>query len=552
MGDLRKLAPLYRPYLGWITLSVLASVVAALAGAGLMAVSGGFIAAMAVAGGAGVGMNYFTPSALVRLFAILRTGARYGERVIGHEATLRIVAEARGFLFARLAPLAPGALADLHSGEVLARLKSDIERLETVFLRAASPMAAAAATTLLIAAFVLLYDARIAALFVALAALAGLLAPLAFAGRLRRALAESARLNGERRSALVDALDGLAELLVSGAYAERAAAAQAQLAAQLACEAREHAALAWTQSAAALAADLAMLGALALGWLAIRDGRLAAPDVSMLTLLVASGFEPLTALPAAFAALPAAAASISRVLDLAGRRPLVADPPAPAPAPSGFDIALKGVSYAYARAPVLSDVSLTIPERASVAIVGGSGAGKTTLIDLLLRVRDPDKGEVRIGGAPAQSLSLETLRGLFAVAPQFPHLFDRSLSDNLRLGAPEAGEAEMRQALALVGLEPWLDGLPEGLSADVGPLGAKLSVGQARRVAIARALLAKGPILLLDEPTEGLDADNERRLIDNILAATPERTVIAITHSEEARARFGRVLTVGDGGVSEA
>ena len=543
-----RLAPLYRPYLGWIALSILAGVASALAGAGLMAASGGLIAAAAVGG------VMSAPSVLVRWFAVLRTGARYAERVVGHEATLRIVAEARGWLFGKLAPLAPGALADLHSGEALARLKTDVEKLETAFLRVGAPMATAAISAAVVAAFVARYDIRLAGLFAALGAAAGLGLPLAFSGRLKRAAAETARLHGERRRALVDALDGLGELVVSGAFVGHAAAAQAQFAAQSATEDREHAALAWTQSAATLAADLAMLGALALGAWALRDARLGTADVAMLTLLIASGFEPLLALPAAFAALPSASVSIRRVLDLADRKPLVADPADPMPNPGGFDIALDGVGYAYARdrAPVLEDVSLTLAEGERAAFVGGSGAGKTTLSELILRVRDPQQGEVRIGGAPATRLRLSDLRARFAVAPQFPHLFDRSLAENLRLGRPSASETEMRRALELVGLSRRVGELPGGLAADIGPLGAKLSVGEARRVAIARAWLSPAPVLILDEPTEGLDGETERRLIDNLIAASPQRTLIAVTHSVEAQAKFDRVLTVGDGGVREA
>ena len=549
-----RLAPIFRPYLGWIALSVLAAVVAALAGAGLMAVSGGFIAAMAVAGATGGEMNYYSPSALVRLFAILRTAARYGERVIGHEATLRMVAEARGWLFGRLAPLAPGALQDLRSGEVLARLKTDIEHLETVFLRVAAPMATAAVTTTAIAVFVALYDLRLACLFAALGAASGLALPLAFAGRSKRATTLAARLQGERRAALVDALDGLGELLVAGAFAGRAAEAQAQYAAQSACEERAQAAVAWTQAATSLAADAATLGALALGAWAISQGRLVAPDVSMLTLLVASGFEPLAALPAAFAALPAAAASIRRVCDLADRKPLVADPANPSPPPSGFDIVMENVRYAYpgARVSALSNVCLTIPEGARIAVVGGSGAGKTTLTDLMLRVRDPDDGAVRLGGVSEKDLRLEDVRARYAVAPQFPHLLDRSLAQNLRLAKPAATDGELRRALELVGLAPLLKELPAGLDSQVGALGAKLSVGEARRIAIARAWLAERPILLLDEPTEALDPQSERLLIDNLLTATPGRTVIALTHSVETRAKFDRWLLVADHTAREA
>ncbi len=538
----RELWGLARPYLGWIALSVLAAVVAALAGAGLMAVSGGFIAAMAVAGAAGHEMNYYTPSALVRLFAILRTGARYGERVLGHEATLRIVAEARAWLFARLAPLAPGGLDDLRSGEALARLKTDVDKLETAFLRVAAPVATAAISTLVIAAVIARYDLRLAGLFLALALAAGAALPLALLRPLRRAADARARLDGERRTALVDALDGLADLVMAGRFAASAAEAEAMHARQTLSEERERAAVVWMQAAVSLAGDAALIGVLALS-----AGRLAGPDASMLTLLVASAFEPLVGLPAAFAALPVAAASIARVLELARRPPLVADPADPAPAPAGFDIAFDHVRFGYGARPVLDDLSLRFGEGERVAIVGPSGAGKTTLIDLLLRVRDPQAGAVRIGGVAANRLRLETLRAAFAVAPQFPHLFDRSLADNLRFARPEASEAELREALDLVGLTPLLARLADGLDANLGPLGARLSAGEARRVAVARAWLAKRPILVLDEPTEGLDADSEARLVAALLARSPGRTVLAVTHSPEARARFPRALVIGEG-----
>ena len=537
---------LARPYLGWIALSVLASVVAALAGAGLMAVSGGFIAAMAVAGAAGHEMNYYTPSALVRLFAILRTGARYGERVLGHEATLRMVAEARAWLFARLAPLAPGALDDLHSGEALARLKTDVDRLETAFLRAAAPLATAAISTLVIAAVVARYDLALAGLFLALALAAGALLPLGLLGPLRRSAEGRARLDGERRAALVDALDGLADLVMAGRFGASAAEAKAMFARQSRSEERQRAAIVWMQEAVSLAGDAALIAALALGALAAAKGRLAGPDVSMLTLLIASAFEPLTALPAAFAALPVASASIARVLELARRKPLVAEPAEPVPAPESFDIAFDHVRFGYGARPVLDDFSLRLAEGERAAITGPSGAGKTTFIDLLLRVRDPQAGAVRVGGVAANRLRLEDLRAIFAVAPQFPHLFDRSLAENLRFARPDASEAELREALDLVGLTPLLARLPDGLDANLGPLGARLSAGEARRVAVARAWLAKRPILVLDEPTEGLDADSEARLVEALISATPGRTVIAVTHSAEARARFPRLLVLGE------
>ncbi|MGO9743311.1 MAG: thiol reductant ABC exporter subunit CydC [Roseiarcus sp.] len=544
-----RLYPLYRPYLGWLLISILAAVTAALAGAGLMAVAGWFIAAMAVAGATTHAVNTFTASALVRLFAILRAGARYGERVIGHEATLRVVVEARAWLFQRLAPLAPAALQDLSSGEALTRLKTDIDRLETLFLRVIAPFATAAISTTAIFAFAYLYDPALALVFAGLALAAGVALPLGFAPRARTATVVAARLQGERRSRLVDALDGLGELTMSGAFGRRFDEAVDAFDRQLDWEAREQGVVEISEAALTLATDVGVIAALAMGAIAIGAGALAVSDATMLVLLVAAGFEPLAALPAAFAAAPAAAASLDRILELADRRPVVADPAAPLPMPRGFALALEDVGFAYPGAPrpALDGVTLNIAEGERVAFVGPSGAGKTTLTELLIRVRDPVSGVVRLGGAAENRLPLEALRSRFAVAPQFPHLFDRSLADNLRLGRPEATDAELARALEVVGLGSLVAELPRGIDSDIGPLGAKLSVGQARRVAVARALVSDAPILALDEPTEGLDAASERRLIDGLIAETAGRTLILITHGAYPASRVDAAYVVENG-----
>ena len=554
MRAILRLLPLYRPFFGWMALSIFLSVVAALAGAGLMAVSGWFITAMAVAGASSREINYYTPSALVRLFAILRTAARYGERVVGHDATLRVVAEARFWLFSRLLPLGPAAMQDLRSGEVLARLKGDIDRLETAFLRLFAPLATATVSLGAVFLFLLRFDSTWAFGFALLSLGAGFALPALIAGINWTVTGSAARLLGERRSRLVDHLDGIADLSMTGALARHFEEARRAFDSQLRLETREQASVAWTQAALSFASDCALIAALTIGAAAVAANKLSAPDMTMLTLVISAGFEPLLILPSAFAGLPATVRSLNRIQDLAGRRPTVADAANPVRLPNTLDIEFHDVTFAYPRSsrPVLSQVNLRIPEGAKIAIVGPSGAGKSTFAELLVRLRDPTQGFVRIGGVSATDLSLESFRSLFAVAPQFPHLFDRSVAANLRLADPTTDEVRMIEALEIAQLGPFLASLPQGLKTSVGPQGAKLSSGQARRLSIARALVSRAPIMVLDEPTEGLDPENEKKLIDALLDSTLARTVVIITHRSYPLSRVDAVYEIKGGTLRAA
>ena len=528
MRALLRLYPLYRPFLGWMALSIFLSVIAALAGAGLMAVSGWFITAMAVAGASSREINYYTPSALVRLFAILRTAARYAERVVGHDATLRVVAEARFWLFSRLVPLGPATMQDLRSGEVLARLKGDIDRLETAFLRLLAPLATAAISLGAVFLFLLRFDKMLAFGFALLGLGSGFVLPALLARINWTVTASAARLLGERRSRLVDDLDGLADLSMTCAAAQHFEEARKAFDRQLRLESREQASVARTQAALSFAGDGALIAALMVGAASVAANKLSAPDMTMLALIISAGFEPMLVLPGAFAGLPSTVRSLNRILDLADRQPTVAEAPDPKQLATNLDIEFDDVSFAYPGVthPVLSHVSICIPEGTTVAIVGASGSGKSTFAELLLRLRDPTQGVVRIGGVKVTDLSLQ-------------------LSD------PTADDVRMIDALGVSQLAGFFAGLPEGLRTTVGPLGAKLSAGQARRMAIARAAISRAPIMVLDEPTEGLDPENERKLIDTLFSATSGRTLILVTHSDYLTSRVDRVLKVKGGSVCE-
>ena len=552
MKDLFRLLGLYRRHAGWILLSMLVSLVATLANVGLMAVSGWFITAMAAAGLAGVTMNYFTPAAIIRGLAILRTGGRYIDRVVGHEATLRLLADTRTHLFARMVPLAPAALDDLRSGDLLARLKADIDRLELTFLRFLSPLAVALLTLAVVGLVLFLLDGLLSASVLAVLIGCGLLAPAlaaaAAAGPGRALTGRSADL----RRLVVDDLSGLMPLIATGAFASHRDRLVGAMASVVQAERQLARRAAFGQALGRLSGDLALIVALAVGVPLVAAGRMAGPDLAMAALLSLSAAEIFMGLPAAFLGLSSTLASARRLFAILDRKPPVTEQANPKPLPEGRDLRLDGVTLRYPGGfrPALDGVCLDIPFGSHVALVGESGAGKSSIVALLARLRDPDAGEIRLGGVPLTGLALVDVRRTVGVVPQKPHLFTLTLEENLRLGRPSATAGELAAAIEAASLSDFVARLPQGLATPVGVAGTTLSGGEARRVAIARLLLLDPDILVLDEPGEGLDPETETAVLDRVLDRMADRTVILITHARAALHRMDRVVELDSGRIA--
>lgn len=551
MKDLLRLLGLYRRSIGWILLSMLVSLAATLANVGLMATSGWFITAMAAAGLTGVAMNYFTPAAIIRGLAIVRTGGRYVDRVVGHEATLRLLAETRAQVFGRMVPLAPAALDDLRSGDLLARLKADIDRLELTFLRLLSPLAVALLTLGVVAFVLFLQDGLLASgvlgVLVGFGLVVPALAALAAAEPGRALTARSADL----RRMVVDDLSGLLPLMITGAFSGHRARLVGAMTSLVEAERRLARRAALGQSLGRLSGDLALIVALAVGVPLVAIGRLAGPDLAMAALLSLSAAEVFMGLPTAFLGISSTLASARRLFAILDRTPPVAEPENQKPLPEGRDLRLDGVSFSYPSAPtsVLCDITLDIPFGSHVALIGESGAGKSSMVSLLVRFRDPDSGEIRLGGQALTDLSLADVRRIIGVVPQKPHLFTLTLEENLRLGRPSATADELAAAIETADLADFVAGLPEGLATPVGVAGTTLSGGEARRVAIARALLLDPDILVLDEPGEGLDPETEAAVLDRVLDRMARRTVILVTHARAALHRMDRVVELDKGRI---
>lgn len=551
MSTLARLARYTRGVRARLLLAAVIALAAVAANIALLGVAGWFITAMAAAGLAAAAINYFTPAAAIRGFAIARTLGRYLERLVGHDATLRLLARLRGRVYRRLEPLAPAALERYRKGDLLARLVGDVDTLDNAYLEVALPVLVAVAGGLGALAFLALAAPTLIPVEAGLLLAVGVLLPLRARRRGRAPGAAAAATAAALKADLLDGLEGLAELAVLGADGARREAA-ARLDARLtAAQDRglriDAAALALAAAASGAALWLAFV-ILAPGASSGRGDRLMLP--ALVFFVLASG-EIVQGLPAAFRALGRTAAAAARLFEAMDAPAAVTEPLRPLPAPAGHALAFEHVFLRYPdqAAPALADVSFGVPEGTALALVGPSGAGKSSAAQLLLRFRDCDAGEIRLAGRALRSYAGDDVRRCFAYVAQSSRLFSTTLAENLRLARPGAAAPELWAALEAARVAGEIAALPQGLDTFVGSGGVRLSTGQMRRVMLARALLKDAPVLLLDEPTEGLDAINERALLAALTAQRGRRTLLLITHRLAGLAAMDRIVVLDRGRV---
>ncbi len=546
MKDLIRLLRLFRPYAHWMIAGVVLNLAVILANVGLLALSGWFIAGMALAGLGEIKIDYFVPSAAIRGLAVIRTTGRYVERLVTHEATFRLIAALRVWFYAHLEPLAPARLQYFRGGDLLSRIRADIDSLDNLYLRVLVPTAAAALSCVALVAFLAWFSGSLAMLDGAGLFAAGVALPW-LARRLgRRPGARIVAIRSELRSTVSDGIRGLGELLVYGAaglHDERVATASRELMVEQRHQARIGAT---TGALSGLTAQLTTWIALVLAIPLFHAGPLSGSGFTMAVLFVLASFEAVSGLPLAFAALGETLAAARRIFEIIDAAPAVHDPAQPAAAPCRFDLQVRGLRMRYAddAAWALDGITFAVAQGGSLGIVGPSGSGKTSLINVLLRFWDYQEGEVEIGGVPLRDLDGSTVRGLCAVVAQETHLFNATVRDNLLVARPDASEADLIAALHAASMLGEVRALPQGLDTFVGETGSRLSGGQARRIAIARAFLKDAPFIILDEPTEGLDRVSERTVLDALVVLMRGRTTLMITHRRNNLRIMDSVITL--------
>ena len=551
-ADLRRLLRLYRPYGRWMLAGMLLSLVTVLANVGLMAVAGWFIAAMALAGIAGVAMNYFTPAALIRLFAILRTGGRYLERLVTHEATFRLLTELRVWFYIKLEPLVPARLGNLRGSDLLNRIQADIDSLNHIYLNVLVPVIVGAIATVIIIAVMAFYSLPVALTTLMFLLCAGVALPWFLLKKGDQPGRSSIAQRAALREQVIDDLQGLAELRIYGASERQLAQADTHSQALIGAQTHLSRLTGLSQGTQILCATLALWAALLLSLPLIHRGQMPGPDIAMLALFVLASFEAVLPLPQAMQMLGESLAAARRIFSLVDDHPELQDPEQPAAIPDQPDLQLHNLHFRYREdgSWALADVNLDLAFGQRLAVVGASGAGKSSLVNLLLRFWDYQQGEIRLGGRPLRDYAATDIRAHIAVVSQDPYLFNASIRDNLLVACPEADQAALEQACQSARLHDFITGLPQGYDTLIGEAGDRLSGGQARRLAIARALLMDAPILILDEPTEGLDTVTERELLASLDVLMQGRTVLLISHRLGTLSRFvDRVLVLETGQV---
>ncbi len=566
MRDLARLLRLHRPYWRWIAGGVAMGLVTVLANFGLLALSGWFLASAAAVGLAGYAsqnaFNLFAPAAGVRFFATLRVLGRYAARLLDHEATFRLIAAIRTDLFARLVPLAPLGLAE-RGGEVLAKLVADVERLADFYPRVLAPMAVAALGSLAMALVLGLFAPAAGVTLLGLLVVAGVVVPVLSGRMAARAGREAVAVEAAMRADVVDAVQGMADLLTCGAaeaMAARVVAADRRL---LARQGRLRAAEGFGAAAAALVANAALLAMLVIGIPLLREGRISGPVLALLVLGAMGAFEAVAPLGGAMALLGVIRESARRVFEVVDRPAPVREPPhqpGMGPArPARLDLVLRSVRMRYdsdgateAREWALDGLDLVVPQGARMLLVGRSGAGKSSVANLLLRFAAYQEGSATLGGVELSEVAGEDVRSLFTVVSQKTFLFHGTIRDNLTLARPGADDAALWRALETVRLGDFVRARPEGLDALVGEGGTRISGGEARRVALARAVLRDTPWLILDEPMEGLDAVTARAVGEALERVMAGRTVLWMTHRLEMAREDDLVAVLAAGRVVES
>ncbi len=552
---MRALLPylaLYKRHIWLLSLGVILAIVTLLASIGLLTLSGWFLSAAAVVGVAGLySFNYMLPAAGVRGAAIVRTAGRYFERLVSHDATFRVLQHLRVTTFSKLLPLSPAGLSRFRQGELLNRVVADVDTLDHLYLRVISPLVGALVVIIVVTVGLSVLDIPLALTLGGIMLATLIILPPLFYRAGKPTGEKLTQLRGQYSQQLTTWLQGQAELTIFGAS-------------QRYREQMENTELSWHDAqrrqsdlTAASQAVMLLIGAiavLAMLWLAsggVGDNSQPGALIALFVFCALAAFEALAPVTGAFQHMGQVIASAVRITQITDWPPEVQFPQSSVPAPTEVNVRLQGVAFTYPDQPqkALDGVCLSVTAGEHVAVLGRTGCGKSTLLQLLTRAWDLQHGEVSLNGIPLNQYGESALRASISMVPQRVHLFSATLRDNLLLAAPQASDEALVDVLTRTGLEKLLDN--SGLNAWLGEGGRQLSGGELRRLAIARALLHDAPLVLLDEPTEGLDAATESQILELLAEVMKEKTVLMVTHRLRGLGRFDQIIVMDNGQIIE-
>ena len=549
LTSLRVLLPHLRPYIG----RAIAASVALLVAAGLLLGLGQGLRQLIDQGFGGASAASLNGAALAMFLIVAALGAStalrfylvswLGERVAG---------DLRRAVFNHVLSLSPAYFETARTGDILSRLTADIAVLQALVGTAISQSLRNILLALGAASMLVITSAKLAA--ITLVVVPVVVVPLILFGRRERKLSRSAQ---ER----VADLAATAEETINGLATVQAFTHEAADRARFSAEVERSvgAALRRILSRAILILIVILLGFGAITfslWVGGRDviaGRMTGGELSAFVFYAVLLASSLATISEIWGEMQRAAAAADRLLDILATTPEIAAPASPAllPPPQGR-VAFEGVTFHYPSrpdTPALSDMTLALEPGETVALVGPSGAGKTTVLQLLLRFRDPQAGRVLVDGTDIRLVEPQALRGRLGLVAQEPMIFSASVAENIRYGRPEANDAAVLAAARAAAAADFIAALPKGMATHLGARGVTLSGGQRQRIAIARAILRDPPILLLDEATSALDAESEQAVQQALAAAAHGRTTLVVAHRLATVRRADRILVMEAGRI---
>ncbi len=554
MKDLLIFLQFFKPYKVWLIGGILLAFLTSIASISLLTLSGWFITSSAIAGliapdGVAVAFNFMQPAAEIRALAIIRTFGRYAERVVTHEATFRVLAEIRCWFFAKLIPLSPGRLAMQRSAELLNGITREIDVLDALYLRLCSPILVGLFGGGAVVFFIACYSIQISIFVFIMLVITGVLIPWIF-NRLGQSSAKNiVEQSSSFKVGQVEILQAIGELNSFNAYPRYKKKLTEVSEKMLKTQVDQNLLEAQSSAIIFFLSHLTLLVCLVLGSNLYQQGNLSGAELAMLSFCVLVVFELVTTLTSAMQLLPKMQTAANRILKLTRLTPTISEPNKLTIIPKNGEIKIVKLSFRYAPNSdwILKDINLTIPKGSKIAIIGNSGAGKTTLLQMVMRFYDPEKGSVSYDRTDYKRFSSDQLMGRFSVLSQRTQLFAATIRENLLIAKPNASDFEIAQAIKLAGLERYICRLPKGLNTWVGENGAKVSGGEGRRIALARVYLKNAPILLLDEPTEGLDKETENDVLNALEKIVQNKTLIMVTHRKTGLRLVDNIYTIKDG-----